>query len=76
MHISNKVLRLLGRYSDVVIKLIGISLLFTGEGMSYASQWVYACSSKIETGLNIKFTCREETLTEVIRWLHKCPLEC
>jgi hypothetical protein len=44
--------------------------------MSYASQWVYACSSKIETGLNIKFTCREETLTEVIRWLHKCPLEC
>ncbi|MFT4998403.1 MAG: hypothetical protein ACI8RO_001757 [Flavobacteriales bacterium] len=55
-----------------MIKLIGISFLFTGEGMSYASQWVYADSSKIETGLNLKFTCREETLAEVIRWLHKC----
>ncbi len=71
VHIPGKVLRFLGKCADVVIKLTGVEFPFTGEGMTYASQWVYADSSKIEKELGIEFTCREETLAEVIRWLYK-----
>jgi nucleoside-diphosphate-sugar epimerase len=71
VHIPGKILRLLGRCADIVIKLTGVSFPFTGEGTAYASQWVYANSSKIEAELNFKFTCRDETLAEVIRWLYK-----
>ena len=71
VHIPGKMLRLLGRCADVFIKLTGKELPITGEGMSYASQWVYADSNKIETELGLEFTCREKTLAEVIRWLYK-----
>lgn len=71
IHIPGKALRFLGRCADVVIKLTGQDFPFTGEGMTYASQWVYADSNKIENELGLKFTCREETLTEVIRWLYE-----
>jgi dihydroflavonol-4-reductase len=71
VHIPGKILRLLGRCADVVIKLTGREFPFTGEGMTYATQWVYADSSKIEAELGLKFTCREDTLAEVIYWLYK-----
>lgn len=71
VHIPGKALRFLGRCADVVIKLTGKEFPFTGEGMTYASQWVYADSSKIENELGLEFTCREETLAEAIRWLYE-----
>ena len=71
VHIPGNALRFLGRCADVIIKLTGKEFPFTGEGMTYASQWVYADSSKIETELNLKFTCREKTLAEAIRWLYE-----
>ncbi len=71
VHIPGKVLRFLGRCADVVIKLTGKEFPFTGEGMTYASQWVYADSSKAENELDIEFSCHEETLAEVIRWLYE-----
>ena len=71
VHIPGKVLRFLGRCIDLFIKLTGIESAITGEGMTYASQWVYADSSKIEKELGVEFTCREETLTEAIRWLYE-----
>jgi dihydroflavonol-4-reductase len=71
IHIPGKALRLLGKCADIFTKLTGIQLPLTGEGMTYASQWVHADSSKIEKELGITFTCREETLAEVIRWLYE-----
>jgi dihydroflavonol-4-reductase len=71
VHIPGKILRLLGRCADVVIKITGKEFPFTGEGMTYATQWVYADSSKVETELGLKFTCREETLAQVIHWLYE-----
>lgn len=71
VHIPGKMLRLLGKVADLFTKLTGVPLPITGEGMTYASQWVYADSSKIETELGLEFTCREETLSDVIRWLYK-----
>ena len=71
IHIPGSLLRLLGRCADVVIKITGKQFPFTGESMTYASQWVYADSSKIEKQLGLTFTCRESTLAEVIQWLHK-----
>jgi hypothetical protein len=35
----------------------------------YASRWVYADSSKIETELGLQFSDSEDTLAEVILWL-------
>ncbi|MDE0929289.1 MAG: NAD-dependent epimerase/dehydratase family protein [Halioglobus sp.] len=70
VHIPGKILRLLGRCADVVIKITGKEFPFTGEGMTYASQWVYADSEKIEIELELQFSDREHTLSEVIRWLY------
>ncbi len=70
-HIPGPVLRFLGKCADIVTKLTGLELPMTAEGMSYASQWVYADSSKMENELGIQFTDREETLKEAISWLHK-----
>jgi nucleoside-diphosphate-sugar epimerase len=70
VYIPGKMLRLLGRCADVVIKITGKEFPFTGEGMTYASQWVYADSNKIENELGLQFVDREETLSEVIRWLY------
>ena len=71
VHIPGSLLRLFGKLADVIIKYADIELPITGEGMSYATQWVYADSSKIEKELGIKFTDREETLAEVISWLYQ-----
>lgn len=71
VHIPGNILRLLGRCADVVIKLTGVEFPFTGEGTSYATQWVYADSRKVEAELNLEFTCREKTVAEIIRWLYK-----
>lgn len=71
MHIPGPMLRFLGKCADVVIKLTGMEFPFTEEGMTYATQWVYADSSKLEKELGLTFACREETLAESIRWLHK-----
>ncbi len=71
VHIPGNALRFLGRCADIAIKLTGKEFPFTAEGMTYASQWVYADSSKIESELGLEFTCREETLAEVIRWLYE-----
>ncbi|NRB42722.1 MAG: SDR family NAD(P)-dependent oxidoreductase [Pseudomonadales bacterium] len=71
VHIPGNLLRMLGKCADVVIKITGKQFPFTAEGMTYASQWVYADSSKMEKELNLEFTDREETLAEVIRWLYK-----
>ncbi|MFT4520834.1 MAG: dihydroflavonol-4-reductase [Halioglobus sp.] len=71
VHIPGRILRLLGNCADVVIKLTGKEFPFTGEGMTYATQWVYADSRKIETELALNFTDREETLAEVIHWLYE-----
>jgi nucleoside-diphosphate-sugar epimerase len=71
IHIPGKALRLLGKCADLFIKLTGKELPITGEGMIYASQWVYADSSKIEKELGLEFSCREETLAEVIRCLYE-----
>ena len=38
--------------------------------MMYASQWVYADSSKMETELGLQFSDSEDTLAEVILWLY------
>jgi dihydroflavonol-4-reductase len=70
LYIPGNMLRLLGRCADVVIKITGKEFPFTCEGMTYASQWVYADSNKIETELGLQFVDREETLSEVIRWLY------
>jgi dihydroflavonol-4-reductase len=71
VHIPGRILRFLGKCADVVIKLTGKEFPFTEEGMTYATQWVYADSSKLENELGLTFTCREKTLAESIRWLHK-----
>jgi nucleoside-diphosphate-sugar epimerase len=71
VHIPGNMLRMMGRLADVVTKLTGKELPMTEEGMTYASQWVYADSSKIEKELGLQFSCPEETLAEVIRWLYK-----
>ena len=71
IHIPGKLLRLLGQCADVVMKITGKALPVTGEGMVYASQWVYADSSKIEKTLGLTFSGAEETLSEVIHWLYK-----
>lgn len=71
VHIPGNALRFLGRCADIAIKLTGKEFPFTAEGMTYASQWVYADSSKIENELGLEFTCREETLAEAIRWLYE-----
>jgi len=70
VHIPGKILRLLGRCADVVIKITGKEFPFTAEGMMYASQWVYADSSKIEAELGLHFADSEDTLAEVILWLY------
>jgi nucleoside-diphosphate-sugar epimerase len=70
VHIPGKALRLLGKCADLVIKLSGKEFPFTEEGMTYASQWVYADSSKIEKELGLKFSCPEQTLAEAIHWLY------
>ncbi|MGJ8686230.1 MAG: SDR family NAD(P)-dependent oxidoreductase [Spongiibacteraceae bacterium] len=71
IYIPGKLLRFLGRCADIIIKLTGKELPITEEGMTYATQWVYADSKKIETELGLEFTCREDTLAEVIRWLYE-----
>ncbi len=65
------VLRFVGRCADLVAKLSGQQLVFTGEGMVYATQWVYADSSKIESDLSFAFTPPEETMREAIYGLYK-----
>ena len=70
VHIPGKILRLLGRCADVVIKITGKEFPFTAEGMTYASQWVYADSSKIEAELGLHFADSEDTLAEAILWLY------
>ena len=71
VHIPGNVLRFFGRCADVVIKLTGKEFPFTEEGTTYASQWVYADSSKIEKDLDFTFSCPERTLAEAIQWLYK-----
>lgn len=71
VYIPGKLLRFFGSCADLAIKLTGRELPITEEGMTYATQWVYADSTKIETELGLQFTCREDTLAEVIRWLYK-----
>ncbi len=71
IYIPGNVLRLLGRCADVLIQLTGKEFPFTGEGTTYASQWVYADSSKIKNELGITFTDKEKTLAEIIQWLYK-----
>jgi nucleoside-diphosphate-sugar epimerase len=70
IHIPGSVLRIFGRCADVVIKITGKDFPFTSEGMTYATQWVYADSSKIENELGIIFTEHEKTLAEAIHWLY------
>ena len=70
VHIPGKILRLLGRCADAVIKITGKEFPFTAEGMTYASQWVYADSSKIEAELGLHFADSEDTLAEAILWLY------
>lgn len=71
VHIPGVLLRQLGKIADSVSKLTGMEFPMTHEGMGYASQWVYADSSKLEKELGITFTDRETTIAEVIQWLHK-----
>lgn len=71
LHIPGAILRSLGRLADVVIGITGKEFPFTHEGMTYATQWVYADSSKIENELGVSFSGREETLAQVITWLHQ-----
>jgi len=71
VHIPGPVLRFFGKVADIVITFTGKEFPFTEEGMTYATQWVYADSSKLENELGLTFTCREKTLAESIQWLHK-----
>jgi dihydroflavonol-4-reductase len=60
VHIPGPILRVLGKCADVVIKLTGKEFPFTEEGMTYATQWIYADSSKLENELGLTFACREK----------------
>lgn len=71
VYIPGFVLRFFGKCADIVIQLTGQQLPITGEGMTYATQWVYADSSKIENELGLTFTDCEQTLAEAIQWLYK-----
>lgn len=71
VHIPGAVLRMLGRCADVVISLTGLDFPFTGESTTYATQWVYADSSKIEKELGITFTDSKTSLGEAITWLYE-----
>ncbi len=71
IHIPGTILRFFGRCADIMIKITGKPFPFTGESMTYATQWVMADSSKTEDQLGVTFTCREKTLAEAIRWLYK-----
>jgi len=70
IHIPGVMLRLIGKCSDIIIKLTGKELPLTGEGMTYATQWVFADSQKIEKELGFTFTPHDQTLAEAIRWLY------
>lgn len=71
IHIPGNILRLLGKVADIAINISGKELPITGEGMIYATQWVYADSAKAEKELGLVFTDREQTLAEVINWLYQ-----
>ncbi|CAA0102331.1 UDP-glucose 4-epimerase [BD1-7 clade bacterium] len=71
VHIPGNLLRIMGKCADVVARIVDAEFPMTAEGMSYASQWVYADSSKAEEDLGLIFTDKEETLAQVIRWMYE-----
>jgi len=71
VHIPGPALRLMGAIADQFLNVTGVELPVTGEGMMYASQWVEVDSSKIEKELSFQFSSKEETLSEVYRWLYQ-----
>ncbi len=71
VHIPGPMLRFFGHCSDLVSKVTGIELPITAEGMTYATQWVYADSSKTEKELGLTFSSKEETISDVLSWLYE-----
>jgi len=71
IHIPGKALRFFGKVTDFIMKWTGIEFPISAEGAGYATQWVYADSSKIEKELAFEFTGSEQTMKEVIQFLYK-----
>lgn len=62
-------LRQLGSAIDVAGKVVPIETPATGEGVKYATQWVFADDRKVRQELDFRYRPLEETLADTISWL-------
>jgi dihydroflavonol-4-reductase len=58
-----------GELGDLFKRFVAFDLPVTREGVTYATDWVYADSSHLERELDFRFRALRETLEDTIRWL-------
>ena len=63
------ILQGVGAGIDLVNRFYPLDTPATGEGVTYATQWVYADDSKLRGELGIEYRPLEHTLADTVRWL-------
>ncbi|MEM1113858.1 MAG: SDR family NAD(P)-dependent oxidoreductase [Pseudomonadota bacterium] len=59
----------LGWVIDLIGRFVALETPATGEGMVYATQWVYGDDRKLRKELDLQYRPLEETLADAVRWL-------
>ena len=63
------VLRFVGVLIDFTGRFVDLETPATGEGITYATHWVYADDRKLRNELNIQYRPLRETLADTVSWL-------
>ena len=62
-------LRLVGVVIDFSGRFVDLQTPATGEGITYATEWVYADDRKLRGELGMQYRPLEETLADTVEWL-------
>jgi nucleoside-diphosphate-sugar epimerase len=65
------IMRLSGDLGDWIKRYVSFDLPMTREAVTYATEWVYADSSRLRAELGFEFRELRETLVDTILWLYR-----
>ena len=71
MRIPGAALRALGHVGDLVKRVVDFSFPLTAEGTAMGSLWPGSDASHTEREVPMRFRPTDETLGDLIRWLHR-----